>query len=172
MRNTLQVINELKEKGLIKDYAIGGAIGALRWIEPFFTRDLDIFIVLKEKSEEGELIVLSPIYEELKKRGYIWEGHWIIIEGIPVDIFPVDELEEKAVENAQETEYEGVKTKVITPEYLIALFLRANRDKDKRKIQMLLEQLEIDEEKLKEILKEFGLTEKFDRFKEEYYGRE
>ncbi|MCK4257134.1 hypothetical protein KAX35_09615, partial [candidate division WOR-3 bacterium] len=79
MRNTLQVINELKEKGLIKDYAIGGAIGALRWIEPFFTRDLDIFIVLKEKSEEGELIVLSPIYEELKKRGYIWEGHWIII---------------------------------------------------------------------------------------------
>ncbi|MCK4257025.1 hypothetical protein KAX35_09055, partial [candidate division WOR-3 bacterium] len=100
------------------------------------------------------------------------EGHWIIIDGIPVDIFPVDELEEKAVENAQETEYEGVKTKVITPEYLIALFLRVNRDKDKRKIQMLLEQSEIDEEKLKEILKEFGLTEKFDRFKEEYYGRE
>jgi len=172
LKNTLQVINELKEKGLLKDYAIGGAIGTLRWVEPFFTRDLDIFIVLKEKSGEGEVIVLSPIYEELKKRGYIWEGHWIMIEGIPVDIFPADELEEKAIENGKETEYEGVKTKVMTPEYLIALFLRANRHKDKRKIQMLLEQSEIDEEKLKEILREFGLTGKFDRFKEEYYGSE
>jgi len=45
MKNTIKVINELKQKGLIKDYAIGGAIGVLRWVEPFFTRDLDIFIL-------------------------------------------------------------------------------------------------------------------------------
>jgi len=35
MKKTLELINELKEKGLIKDYAIGGAIGVSRWVESF-----------------------------------------------------------------------------------------------------------------------------------------
>jgi hypothetical protein len=43
-------MNNLKEKGLIKDYAIGGAIATLRWTEPFFTRDLDIFVIPKKRS--------------------------------------------------------------------------------------------------------------------------
>jgi len=47
MKKTLEVINELKRKGLIKDYVIGGDIGVLKWTEPFFTRDLDIFIIIE-----------------------------------------------------------------------------------------------------------------------------
>ena len=90
---------------------------------------------------------------------------------IPVDLFPVDELEKEAVENAKETEYQGAKTKIIVPEYLIALFLRTNRDKDERKIKMLLEQAQINMEKLTKILNEHGLTEKFVKYKEKYYGR-
>ena len=71
MKETLKVLNELKEKGLIEDYAIGGAIAALRWIEPFFTQDLDVFILLKDGDEKKkEVIDLSPIYEYLKSKGY------------------------------------------------------------------------------------------------------
>jgi len=33
-------------------------------------------------------------------------------------MFPADPLEKEAVEQAQEAEYEGVRTKVIVPEYL------------------------------------------------------
>ncbi len=168
MRDTINVINKLKEEGLIKDYAIGGAIGALKWVEPFFTRDLDIFIVPINETKEG-LINLSPIYDYLKEKGCFWRGQWLIIEGIPVDFIPVDTLEKEAVENAQETEYEGVKTRVITPEYLIALFLKTGRDKDIRKIEMLLEQAEIDREKLGKILEGHGLAEKFIKFKEKRY---
>jgi len=171
LKKTLEVINELKKEGLIKDYAIGGAIGALRWTQPFFTEDLDIFIILKKETKEKELITLSPVYEYLKKSGYIWKGHWIIIEGVPVDIFPVDELEKKAVEDAEKTEYEGTKTKVIKPEYLIALFLRASRDKDLRKIEMILNQTNVDREKLNEILNKYGLTEKFTNFRKRYYEK-
>jgi len=170
MKRTIEVINKLKKEKLIKDYAIGGAIGALKWVEPFFTRDLDIFIILIEEAKE-ELINLSPIYEYLKKKGCFWKGQWLIIEGIPVDFIPVDALEKEAIENAQETEYEGVKTKVITPEYLIALFLKTGRDKDIRKIEMLLEQAEMDKEKLDRILAEYGLTEKFVKFKGKRDGR-
>ncbi|MEW6481478.1 MAG: nucleotidyltransferase [bacterium] len=171
MKNVLNILNELKDKGLIKDYAIGGAIGALRWTQPFFTEDLDIFIILKKERGEKELIILSPVYEYLKKKGYTWKGHWIIIEGVPVDIFPADELEKEAIEDAKETEYEGTKTKVMTPEYLVALFLRAFREKDKRKIEMILKQTDVDKEKLDEILNKYGLTEKFSKFKKRYYGK-
>lgn len=170
MKDTIKVINELKKEKLIKDYAIGGAIGVLKWVEPFFTRDLDIFIIpIKETKEE--LINLSLMYEYLKKKGCFWKEQWIIIKGIPVDFIPTDGVEKEAVENAQETEYEGVKTKVITPEYLIALFLKAGRDKDIRKIEMLLEQAEIDMGKLDKILKVHGLTMKFIKFKKKHYGR-
>jgi len=84
------------------------------------------------------VIDLSPLYEYLKGKGYVRERQWIMIEGVPVDVFPADPLEKEAVEQAQGVEYEGVRTKVIIPEYLIALFLRAGRDKDLRKIEMLL----------------------------------
>jgi predicted nucleotidyltransferase len=171
VKKTLSVLNELKEKGLIKDYAIGGAIAALRWTEPFFTEDLDIFIVPEKEPDEKGLIVLSPIYEYLGSRGYGWKGHWVIIEGVPVDIFPADPLEKEAIEEAEEVEYEGVKTKVIVPEYLIALFLRAGRGKDLRKVEMLLEQCEIDRERLQKILHQYGLYDKFKEFEGKRYGR-
>lgn len=161
MKDALRVLNELKEKGLIKDYAIGGAIAALRWTEPFFTQDLDVFIILEPEADEREIIVLTPIYEYLRSQGYVGKGHWIIIEGVPVDLFPADPLEREAIEDAEEIEYEGVKTKVIPPEYLIALFLRAGREKDKRKMDLLLEQAEVDKEKLERILDTYGLGERF-----------
>ena len=170
MKSAIVLINELKEKRLIKDYAIGGAIGVLKWVEPFFTRDLDIFIVPIAEAKE-ELINLSPIYEYLKKKGCQWKGQWLIIEGTPVDFIPVDALEKEAVENARAAEFDGVGTKVITPEYLVAILLRAGRDKDMRKIEMLLEQARIDRERLDKILAQYGLTEKFIKFNEARDGR-
>ena len=169
MKNTIEVMNELKREKLIKDYAVGGAIGALKWVELFFTSNLDIFIIPVKETEK--LINLSPVYEYLKKKGYYWKGQWIIIEEVPVYFIPADALGKEAVENAEETEYEGIKTKVITPEYLIALFLKAGRDKDVRKIEMLLEQAKVDTGKLDKILEEYGLTSKFVKFKKRRHGR-
>ncbi|MEW6102734.1 MAG: nucleotidyltransferase [bacterium] len=160
MKNVIKMLNELKDKELIKDYAIGGAIATLRWTEPFFTRDLDVFIVFEQKESEDKLIILSPIYDYFENKGYLWEGQWIVIDGVPVDFIPVNGLEKEAVDNAKEAEFETIKTKVITPEYLITLFLNAGRDKDMRKIQMLLEQAPIDRNKLNDILDRYSLKEK------------
>lgn len=171
MKNTIEVINDLEKEGFIKDYAIGGAIGALRWVEPFFTKDLDILIVLYQEIREEDLVILTPIYEYLKNKGYQWEGQWIIIEGVPVDFIVADKLETEAIENARQTEYDEVKVKVVTPEYLIALFLRAGRNKDIIKIEMLFNQTKVDMERLNSILDRYGLTEKFVKFREKYYGR-
>lgn len=165
MKNTIKVINELKQKGLIKDYAIGGAIAVLRWVEPFFTRDLDIFIIPIEATSNKRLINLSAIYDYLKRKRYNkWVGQWLIIEGIPVEFIPAQGLAEESVEKAREIKFARVKTKVITPEYLIALLLLAGRQKDKLKVEMLLKQTKIDFRKLEEILKKYDLEAKLRPF--------
>lgn len=162
MKETLKVINEIKDKGLIKDYAIGGAIATIFYTEPFFTYDLDIFIITTEETIKSKLIDLSPIFNYLKYKSYSWEGEYIIIEGMPVQFIPADELEKESIENAKEIEFEGIKTKIITPEYLIALFSRAGRRKDKEKIEKILEQFEkINMKKLRNILTKYNLTERF-----------
>ncbi len=162
MKKTLEVINGLKEDGILKDYAIGGAVAALKWVEPFFTRDLDILILPIPTTGEEKVISFLPIYDALKARGYHqWTGQWLMIEGVPVEFLPAEGLSQEAVHEAVETEFEGVRTKVVLPEYLIALFLKASREKDKMKIRLLLDQTKIDRNKLRGILKHHGLEEKF-----------
>jgi predicted nucleotidyltransferase len=161
MKKTIQVLNQLQKKGLIKDYAIGGGIATIFYVEPFFTYDLDVFIIPSGMAKEQNLILLSPVYNYLETKGYKWKGDHIIIEGIPVQFIPANELEEEAITKARNIEYEGVKTRVMTPEYLVALLLRAGRKKDLGKIEKLLEQTRIDRRKLGVILRKYGLSKKF-----------
>ena len=161
MKKTLKIINELKKNRLIEDYAICGGIAALFYIEPFLTYDLDIFITLPPEERGKNLIILSPIFDYLKKKGYSWKEEHIIVEGIPVQFIPVDELEEEALNNAKAIIYEGVETKVVTPEYLIAILFRAGRKKDLAKVEKLLAEAEVDRNKLNDILLCYGLKKNF-----------
>ncbi|MEX1137899.1 MAG: nucleotidyltransferase [Bacteroidota bacterium] len=168
MKKTLEVVNGLKEHGIIEEYAIGGAIAALKWTEPFFTRDLDLFIIPEKKVGSEELLVLSSVYDYLKAKGYdTWTGQWLMIEEIPVEFIPAEGVAEEAVVNAVETVFEGVQTRVISPEYLIALFLKASREKDIVKIRMLLDQATVDIDHVKDIVRRYGLSDRFERFANE-----
>lgn len=160
MEKAIKIINEIERNGLIRKYAIGGGIATIFYVEPILTYDLDVFIIPSEKGKEKNLILLSPIFDYLKDRGYSWHGEHIIIEGIPVQFIPVDKLEEEAVRNAKEIEYKGVKTNIIAPEYLISILLRAGRKKDIEKMEKLLEQVRIDMKKLRDILHRFSLNKK------------
>lgn len=162
MKQTLKIINELKSKKVIRDYAIGGGIAALFYIEPFLTYDLDVFIIPKQQTSSQGLILLAEVFAYLKLKGYIWKGEHIFIEGVPVQFIPTDALEQEAVESAQEIEYEGVKSKVISPEYLIVILLRAGRNKDIEKIKRLIEQAKLNRTKLDLLLKKYKLQDKFE----------
>jgi len=74
MKKTLEIINELKQNGLIKDYAIGGGIATIFYVEPFFTFDLDVFIIAAKKEKKKNIILLSPIFDYLEDKGYQWQG--------------------------------------------------------------------------------------------------
>jgi predicted nucleotidyltransferase len=160
MDKAIRLLNELKNKDLIVDYAIGGGIAAIFYVEPFLTYDLDVFIIPTVEAGKKKLISLTPIYDYLKKKGCVWKGEHIIIGEVPVQFIPVDELEEEAVKNAKTINYKGVKTKVLTPEYLIAVLVRAGRKKDIAKVEKLMMQTKLNQPKVQDILQRYGLKEK------------
>jgi len=169
MDKTLKVINQMKEDRVIRDYAIGGAIAVMFYTEPIVTVDLDIiFIPIDE--EKSTLDPISPVYKYLEERGYEPYKEYIMIEGIPVQFIPVfNELVLEAVTKADEVKYEGVETKVLKPEYIIAIYIQLNRRKDREKIALLFEQEEIDEALLQDILRRHNLLEKYKKTRRWYY---
>ena len=170
MEKTIQVIEKAQNAGLFSSYAIGGGIAALFYIEPFATFDLDIFIILPESS--SLLISLSPIYSWFSDRGYKPSQEQIIIEGIPVQFIPVyNDLVKDGVLDAAEKKYGNTPTRVLKPEYLIALMLQTYRPKDKERLSKFLQETTIDYPLLDSILLKYNLKTVFETFKEQYYGR-
>lgn len=170
MESIIKIINELKEKGLISDYAISGGIAVVFYVEPILTYDLDIFF-LPAREKKG-LISLSPIYDYLKRKGYHADKEHIIIDQTPVQFIPVyNELIKEAVKNAHVTKYKKTKTQVLQAEYLIAIMLQTFRPKDKERIIKLLDEAKIDMKRLKEILKRHNLIERFNHFLKLYYEK-
>jgi len=163
MDRTLRVVNTLKKKKLIEDYAIAGGIAAMFYIEPILTYDLDIFVTMIREKIKRRVIDLSPVYDYLRKRKYKWKGEHIVIEGVPVQFIPVDTLEEEAVRNAKMITYKGVRARIVTPEYLVAILLRAGRKKDIVKVKKLLTQAKVKIAVVKKIVRAHGLQNRFAR---------
>lgn len=164
LKVVVRVMNDLKNKGVIDDYAVYGAIAVMNYTEPFGTTDLDITVSMKV---ESPIILLTPIYNEFTRLGYLWQEEHIIVEGFPVEFMVGDELELEAISQANIVKVDGDEVKVLTPEYLIALFVRSDRPrKDRPKVYMLLEQAKIDYHKLQTLLMKCRLLAKFERIYE------
>ena len=160
MKETLKIINRMVKSGVIEEYAIGGAIAAIYYLEPFDTADLDIFIQVK--ATDSDLMILAPIYDYLTRHGYGAKGEFIYIEGIPVQFLPVfNPLTEEAVEKAQTIKYARVTTRVMRPEHLVAIMLDTGRPKDYLRISMFLEGGAVDMRALNAVLKRHGLAKKW-----------
>jgi hypothetical protein len=158
----LKVIQELAKSGLIRAYAIGGGIAATYYIEPILTYDLDIFFI---PITEG-LDILSPIYKELKRRGYSLDKELVIIEGIPVQFIPVyNDLVKEAVETAVESMYKKVRARILRPEFLVAITLQTNRPKDRERAVQILSQAKLDSRLLRGLLKKYGLGDRYRKIK-------
>jgi acyl carrier protein len=106
---------------------IGGAVGATFYLEPSATLDVDVFVLLP-KTGSSSLVTLAPLYEYLIARGCKTDKEHIVIEGWPVQFLPPSNaLHEEAIEQAVETEVEGIPTRVMTAEHLVAIALATLR---------------------------------------------
>ena len=162
MKKALQALNGLGRDGVIGRYAIGGAMGATFYVEPFTTFDLDVFVVLPEA---GGLVTLAPLYRELAQRGYPAREECVMVEGIPVQFLPAGTpLLDEALAQAREVPYEDVPTRVFSPEHLVAVAVQAGRAKDRQRVQMFLDAGVLDRKRLDEILSRHGLMERFSQW--------
>lgn len=170
MEKTLTILNKLEADGLITRYAIGGAIAFLFHAEPVLTYDMDIFCFLP--TGDSKLITLEPIYSYLKEKGYREDREHIIIEGLPVQFIPAyNDLVVEAVTEAKETRFKKTPTRVVRPEYLVAISLQTDRPKDRARLPQLLDQADIDGRALATILKRHGLESKWQKIRRQNSGR-
>ena len=89
----LRTANELVLSGLIKDYALGGALAAMRYVEPFATYDADIFFIpVTEDSSAG----VHDIYEALRAHGCEVEGDHLLLNNFPVQFLAAHGLTKEA----------------------------------------------------------------------------
>jgi len=168
LKTTLEVINQMESEGVIGKYAIGGAVGATFYLEPLATADVDVFVMLPTAAGSA-LLSLAPIYDYLTRRGCRVDGERIIVGDWPVQFLPPrTTLEQEALQNAVEIEVEGVRTRVLSAEHLVAIALETGRAKDFARIVQFLEQDAIDTGNLRRILMRHGLASKWERFERRY----
>jgi len=171
MDKALKIINKMKKEGLFSTYAIGGGIAALFYIEPVTTFDLDIFIIMPDEQSK-QLLSLSPVYTWLDKHGYKPQKEQVLIEGVPVQFIPVyNDLVKSAVIDSIDKKYGQTATRVLRPEYLIAIMLQAYRPKDRDRLLKFFEESDYSEERLHSILVKHNLKEAYNNFWRQYYGK-
>ena len=151
LADVLRAANDLVSAGLIKDYALGGALAAIYYTEPFTTYDADIIFVASDKTLSAGI---PAIYSHLQSKGWRVEREHLVVKDFPVQFLAASGLTEEAVRNANPIEYEGVPAKVFRPEYIIAI---VGRHKDLARIEQLMSHAKIDKASLDDILLRYNL---------------
>ncbi|MGB6219508.1 hypothetical protein [Haloferula sp.] len=168
IREVIQTLDQMQSDGIVGRCAIGGAVAATFYLEPFATLDVDIFVSMKP--EPGSLLLsLEPIFAYLEGRGCTIEGEYVIIGGWPVQFLPpTGALVEEALADSVEMNVEGLSVRVFTAEHLAAIALETGRAKDKSRLLQFVESGRIDGNEFGNILSRHGLVEKWERFSQQF----
>jgi predicted nucleotidyltransferase len=122
------------------------------------TYDLDVLAILPSDDD------FHRLYKYFRSKGAQIEDVYIYIEGMPVQFFPnsISPLHDEAIGKANEVQFEGVASKFVSVEYLIALLLTANRDKDKIRVRKLLDKA--DKNVLLDVIRRFNNGQLLERY--------
>ncbi len=164
MKKVFHVLNEMVREGAIPNYAIGGAIGAVFYVEPFATQDVDVFVMME--AEASGLLASIPGWAYLKERGYKEiRGESIVVEDWPVQFIPVsNDLEKEAYLNAATLDFAGEPVRVVLAEHLVAIMLKTGRLKDRARVQMFISQDAVDRDLLNDVIQRHSLQKEWEAF--------
>ena len=167
VKQTFQVLLQLRDEGALARFAVGGAIAASFYIEAVATEDLDIFAFLQPSP--GGRVVRTPLYDRLKALGATVEDEHVLIHGWPVQILPAyAPLVEEAVRDAREQAFEGLSAPVVTADHLCAIALQTGRPKDFPRVYSLLEAGCVTSTKLRQLIQAHGLQERWKLYARRY----
>jgi hypothetical protein len=168
IKEVIAAINRMEADGVVDRYAIGGAVGATFFLEPFATLDVDIFVSFRP--EPGGLIISpKPIFDYLAARGGKVEGEYIVLGGWPVQFLPPGTpLVAEALREAVEMDVEGTAARVFTAEHLAAIALQTGRAKDKARLLQFIESGLLKTERFQAILARHELGDAWRKFETRY----
>ena len=162
MRELAQLLNEMREAGVIKNYALFGAVAQMRYTEPVATLDAEVLIAVPSPDR---LDVLADAYSFCRKRGFQPDGESIRVGTWPVQFVPAfNPLTVEAMEEADSADFEGVPFRVVRAEHLAIIALSTGRAKDFTRILALLEVGSVTRERLGVLADRHGLIEAWNHF--------
>lgn len=167
MRDTLKVLLQIREEGVLADFAIGGAIAASFYTPAVATEDLDIFAFLKPSA--SGLLVLTPLYDRLQALGGRIENEYVVVGKWPVQILPAyTPLVEEAVTCAVDRAFEDLEVPVVDANYLCAIALQTGRPKDYLRVHTLIESGHVQSDTLTALVNKFGLAQRWEIYVRRY----
>ncbi len=167
MRKAIEVVAQLAARGVIKNYAITGAVAALAYIEPISTQDLDILVSVGDFSgTQSGLLLLSPIESALAELGYNERRDvGVVVEGWPVQFIPAaSELDEESLRDAALTQIGPTTARVLKPEHIVAKAISVGRLKDLARVETFLNTNAVDLPALKAVIVRHGLKDAWRAF--------
>ena len=157
MADVFRVLAQMREDGIVADYAIGGATAVLFYAEPTRTYDVDVFALLPSVGPSS-LVSLAPVYRWAESQGFAVDDEHVLVHGVPVQILPAyNALVIDAIHTARVHEYEGVAVRVVDPEHLIALALQTGGARRRERAWLLLQAGIVDRLRLRVLLDAHGI---------------
>ena len=147
--DAFRILNGLKRRKVIKDYVVIGAIAATAYMEPIFTEDIDVIVLVD--SDEEYLRAFRRVGELAEGQ----EGMHHILGGVPVQMFPSNTkpLFRDVLDQALPVKFGRLRSKFASAEHLILLYLEPFREKDRLRIMNLMPNA--DASKLRGLLKRY-----------------
>jgi len=172
MQKVIQILNRMQADGVIEQFAIGGGIAAIHYLEPYLTDDIDVFISPVVVGPNG-LVSFARIYSYLEELGYNTDREYIRIEDWLVQfVSAFESVQEEAVAQADRVAFAGEYTPIFTSEHLAAELLRSGRPKDHARVVALLESGQVEMEIFRDIIRRHSLAEKWEEFAKRYDWKE
>ncbi len=166
MKEVAQFLEGMKTSGVIRDYALFGAIAQMRYTEPVATLDADVLVLL---SDDTKIDALTPIYSYCHEHGYGPEGEAIRVGNWPVQFIPTfSPLTLEAVREAETGEIAGVSVRVVSAIHLALIALSAGRSKDHLRILALVEAGAVNIEALQEMAARHNWAAQWSLFKRRF----
>ncbi len=166
MKELAQLLNGMREAGVISDYALFEAAAQMRYTEPVATLDADVLVTVP--GPEG-LDKLGLIYRFCATEGYHPEGEAIRVGAWPVQFVPVFSLlTREALEQADTADFEGVPFRVVQAAHLAVIALSVGRAKDFARILALLESGSVTRQALADLAARHSLADAWRRFESRF----
>jgi hypothetical protein len=161
-----RLLNGMRDDGIIRNYAVFGAIAQMRYTEPVATLDADILVVLPDTTG---LDALSSIYRYCEARGYHPAGEAIVVDRWPVQFIPAfSALTEQAVAEAETDAIDGVPLRVVTAAHLAVIALSVGRNKDHLRVLSLLDAGAVSREDVQALAQRHDLADRWRAFEQRY----